>query len=154
MVESSSAKGPGLANQTLGFTLLEVLMVVAIIAILSAIAYPSYLGYITRANRAAAQGFMLEVSNRQERFLLDRRAYAANIGTLAVTIPNNVSQNYTVTTVSPSARAGAPSPSYDVNAQPTGSQATRDAACGTLTIDETGTKSISGSGSLSTCWRQ
>lgn len=152
MVESTSARRSVFPNQTTGFTLLEIMIVVAIVAILSAIAYPSYLSYITRANRAAAQGFMLEVSNRQERFLLDNRGYAATIGALAVVIPNNVSANYTVTTTSP--RLGVTTPSYRVDAEPILSQATRDAACGILTIIETGEKSIDGSGSLATCWRQ
>jgi type IV pilus assembly protein PilE len=138
-----------------GFTLGEVLVVMAIIAILSAVAYPSYLSYITRANRAAAQGFMLEVSNRQERYLLDKRAYATVIDStgLNVTIPKSVSDNYTVTTNSPSARAGAPSPSYDVVADPKPGQAARDAACGKLTIDETGHKSVAGTAGTSSCWR-
>lgn len=156
MVESMSVGRSVFPNQTMGFTLLEVMIVVALIGILSAIAYPSYLSYITRANRAAAQGFMLEVSNRQERYLLDNRGYATAIGTgaglLAVTIPNNVSANYTVTTTSP--RPSITTPSYSVDAAPTGTQATRDADCGILSIDETGAKSISGTGTVTSCWRQ
>ena len=153
MAELSTTGRKVLRTQGAGFTLFELLIVVAIIAILTAIAYPSYISYITRANRAAAQGFLLEVSNRQERFLLDNRGYAANIAAMTgLVIPPNVSANYNVTTTSP--RAGIATPSYSVDAAPTGNQATRDAACGTVTIDETGVKSISGPGPLTTCWRQ
>jgi len=133
-----------------GFTLGEVLIVMAIIAILSAIAYPSYISYITRAKRATAEGFMLEVANRQERYLLDNRGYAPDIGTLGIVIPPTVSNNYTVTTTSP--RAGVTT--YSVDAAPTGPQATNDASCGTLTIIETGVKSVSGTGGVTKCWQQ
>ena len=94
-----------------GFTLLEVMLVVAIIAIISSIAIPSYLQYVVRANRAAAQGTMLEVASRQERYLLDRRGYAADIATLTMSIPSSVSSNYTVTTPFP-ARAPARLPCH------------------------------------------
>ena len=148
----SRSDAHSMPGRSVGFTLIEVIIVVAVIAILSAVAYPSYLAYITRANRVAAEGFMLEVANRQERYLLDRRAYSASIGSL-VSVPPNVSANYTVTTTVP--RTGAPTTtSYTVDAVPGATQLARDAACGTLTIDETGTKSISGTGTVSTCWRQ
>ena len=140
-----------------GFTMTEVLIVIAIVAILTAVAYPSYTSYVTRANRNAAQGFLLEVSNRQERFLLDHRRYATAIGTATgqvdVTIPNSVSANYTVTTNVPSARAGAPATSFDVVATPIGRQLANDAACGTLAIDDTGQKSVTGSAGRASCWR-
>jgi type IV pilus assembly protein PilE len=42
---------------------------------------------------------------------------------------------------------------YSVSAAPLGAQAAADTACATLAIDQTGTKSISGSGSVAACWR-
>jgi type IV pilus assembly protein PilE len=98
---------------------------------------------------------MLEVANRQERFLLDNRGYATAIGTgagqLNITIPPSVSANYDVTTTSP--RPGVTTPSYSVDAAPTGGQATKDAGCGILTIIETGAKSVSGTSGTAACWR-
>jgi type IV pilus assembly protein PilE len=133
-----------------GFTLIEVMVTVAIIAILAAVAYPSYQNYIIRANRSAAQSFMLEVSSRQERILLDARAYAANIAALGISPPPSVSANYTIT----SAAVAGPPPGYTVTATPIGNQLAKDTLCGTLTLDATGTKTADGSGGVAQCWKQ
>jgi len=132
-----------------GFTLIEVMIVVAIIGILAAIAYPSYVSYITRSNRSAAQGYLLEVSNLQQRYLLDARAYAPDMGTLQATPPSNVSSNYRITTAR---SASTTPPGFTVTATPTGSQLSRDTACGTLTVDETGAKTATGSSGVAGCW--
>jgi len=137
-----------------GFTLIEVMVVVVIIAILAAVAYPSYRDYVIRANRNAAQSFMLEVASRQERYLLDARQYATAIGTggteLNITIPPTVSKNYTIATLG----VAGPPPAYTVTATPIGSQLADDGKCGALTIDQTSAKSISGSGTVAQCWQQ
>jgi type IV pilus assembly protein PilE len=130
-----------------GFTLIEVMVVVAILGIIAAVAFPSYRSYIIKANRSAAQSYMLEVAARQERYLLDARTYAADMATLGMTAPTNVSANYTVATV------GAAT-TYTVTATPSGKQATDDAACGTLTIDQANNKTIGGSGTVANCWKQ
>jgi type IV pilus assembly protein PilE len=128
------------------------MVVVAIVAILAAVAYPSYQNYIIRANRSAAQSFMLEVSSRQERFLLDARAYAANVAALGISPPPSVSANYTIT----SAIVAGPPPGYTITATPIPGtqQAIKDTLCAILTLDATGTKTASGSGGVSQCWKQ
>jgi type IV pilus assembly protein PilE len=60
-----------------GFTLIELMITVAIVAILTAIALPSYQGYVRKANRSAAQSFMLSAAAREEQVLLDQRSYVA-----------------------------------------------------------------------------
>src|SRR5437899_3232637 len=120
-----------------GFTLIELMVTVAIVAILAAIAYPSYTAYIVRSNRAAAQGYMLEVASVQQRYLLDARAYAANMTALNLVPPSNVSANYTIDTAP---KAGTTPPGFTVTATPILNQLARDTACGILTIDEAGTK--------------
>jgi type IV pilus assembly protein PilE len=133
-----------------GFTLIELMIVVAIVAILASVAYPSYVQYIVRSNRAAAEGYMLEVSGLQQRYLLDARSYAADMATLGATAPTTVSPNYTITTTAPTATT------FLVTATPVSgsSQATRDTNCGTLTIDQAGAKTASGSGGADKCWQQ
>lgn len=44
----------------LGFTLIELMIVVAIVGILSAVAYPSYTEYVRRGHRADARAGLLQ----------------------------------------------------------------------------------------------
>lgn len=62
-------------RRTAGFTLIELMIVVAIIGILASIAFPSYQVYVIRTQRSAAQQFLMNISSRQEQYLLDARAY-------------------------------------------------------------------------------
>ena len=126
-----------------GFTLIEMLIVVALVAILAAVAIPSYREYIKKSRRAEAQSYLLSIAARQQQFLVDTRAYAT-LATLTAALPTpaNVSAAYTVTMPDP---AGTP-PTFTVTAAPKTDQASEK--CGTLTINETGTKTAAVSG----CW--
>jgi type IV pilus assembly protein PilE len=133
-----------------GFTLIELMVVVVIIAIMAAIAYPSYVRYVARGNRSAAESFMLEVTSRQERYLVDARQYAPDLATLNLAIPSTVSPNYAVTITGVTSTP----PAYVVQAVPIGPQATNDATCGSLTINSAGVKGVSGAGGPVTCWNR
>ena len=130
-----------------GFSLIELMVAVAVVGILGAIAYPSYVSYITRTNRSAAATFLLQLANKEEQYLLDSRAYINNVNTL-LPPPTEVSRNYTIAITTASAPPG-----YTITATPSGSQATRDTACANLTLTQDGTKGISGTGSVTDCWR-
>ena len=145
-----SGKHAGRRGCAAGFTLIELMITVAVMGVLAAIAYPSYMNYVARGNRSAAQSFMLEVTSRQERYLLDARQYAADLATLGMTVPDTVSPNYSVTITGVTA---AP-PGYVVQAAPIGGQANNDANCGTLTISGTGAKAASGPGGVANCWNR
>ncbi|HZP92724.1 MAG TPA: type IV pilin protein [Burkholderiales bacterium] len=121
-----------------GFTLIELMIVVAIIGILASIAYPGYQRYVQRANRAAAQQFMLDLSSREQQYLLDARAYTATIGVggLNVTVPAEVTPNYNITIAVDNTAAP---PTFTITATAIGSQVSD----GDLTLNNLGQKTPS-----------
>ena len=129
-----------------GFTLIELMIVVVIVAIIASIGYPSYTNYTTKARRAAAEGFMMNVATKQEQYFLDARTYTTTVGAggLALAVPDDVAKHYTVTVAINA--AGAP-PSYTITATPVGAQLTQDTKCGTLTLTQSGAKTPA-----SDCW--
>jgi type IV pilus assembly protein PilE len=132
-------KIPFIRNHKLfGFTLIELMVTVVIIGILAAIAYPAYTSYGVRANRSAAQSFMLEVASREEQYLLDARSYTNTLGSggLNLTTPDKVAAKYGDPVISVNNLATPPS--YTITATPVaGSSQAND---GALTLDQTGTK--------------
>ena len=132
-----------------GFTLMELMIVVAIIAILSAIAYPSYITYITKSHRVAAEGCLSEYANYMERYYTTNLTYStATLPTLDCAVPQQTGNNYSYDLPASALSAS----KYSVTATPAAVQASRDANCGTLSLDQTGARSVTGPGGVSMCW--
>ena len=125
-----------------GFTLIEVAVVVLLLLILSAIAVPAYTSQVLKSRRAEAQAFMLAVQARQQQFLLDTRSYGTTLAVVGIPVSANVASAYTpvlaVSNVAP--------PTFTVTLTPRASQLSD--SCGTLGIDQAGTKSAA----TTNCW--
>lgn len=128
----------------LGFTLIELMVVVAIIGILASIAYPSYVDYVRRAKRVDAQAIMMENAQFMERYFTTNGTYAGAVLPKSQS-PENGTADYNMTTPTLTATA------YIVQAAPTGTFS--DPMCGTLTVSQTGARTKSGTGSLADCWK-
>lgn len=117
-----------------GFTLIELMVAVTIIGILAAIALPSYSQYLVRSNRAAAQSYLMELSQAQAQFMADSRSYAESVDDLDLPVPDNVAARYDIEI---ELEAGPPQ-AYTITATPksSGSQA----ADGILSIDQAGAR--------------
>jgi type IV pilus assembly protein PilE len=130
--------GTAVAARGRGFSLGELVIVLAIVAVLAAIAYPSYLAYKVRANRAAAQGFLIELAHRQHLRFLDARAFTGDLAELgASTIPAEIAAYYDV--AAPVVDNAASPPAFVVRA--TAKAGTMQAADGDLSIDSVGRRS-------------
>ncbi len=139
------------AGKSRGFTLIELMIVVVIVAVLAAVAIPSYRNYNMKANRSNAAQVMLNISNREEQYLLDARAYTEILGTSGLNISGEgwtctnsattgCSNNFYKITVAVTAGTSAP-PTYAITAVPeaTSYQVTD----GTLALNSAGVKSRS-----------
>jgi type IV pilus assembly protein PilE len=120
-------------QKTRGFTLIELIIVIAIIGILVAIAVPSYQNHLRKGRRAEAQGFVTQIAQRQQQYLLDARTYAFTVADLGLTPPASVSSHYAIAIT-----GGSTPPTFTVTADPSAS--TVQSPDGILTMTHTGAK--------------
>jgi type IV pilus assembly protein PilE len=118
-----------------GFTLIELTIALAVLSILVATALPAYQFSIVKANRAAAQAYVLDLANREEQYLLDARTYTTDRDTL-LAIPGAVSPYYTVTITVPTGSTIANA--YLITASPVATSMQKND--GNLTLTQDGTK--------------
>lgn len=127
-----------------GFSLIELMIVVAVIGIISMIALPSYRDYVKKANRSAAQQLMLNISNREEQYIIDRRQYAEILGSSELNIAQD---GWTCTNT---ATTGCSNSNYTVTATVSGTTYTITATAinnqvgdGNMTLTNAGAKTRS-----------
>jgi type IV pilus assembly protein PilE len=125
-----------------GFSLLEILVALVVVSVLLALAMASYQRYVTRAHRAEAVRALLGAAACQERLRAQSGYYdtsrcASGLDTGRYTFriePGDEAESLVFRVVAMPRRP----PSADT--------------CGNLSLDQAGTRSISGPGSLADCW--
>lgn len=133
-----------------GFTLIELMIAVAVIAILASIAYPSYQRYVNDTWRTRAVACLDELAQGMERRYTETFSYKNDDQPL----PNAecVSELANANRYSLAFADKEPTEqTFKIEATPSGPQAP-DADCGTLSLDQTGQASISGSGTIAQCF--
>lgn len=144
-------------HRTAGVTLIEVLVVVALVSILALLAVPSYQAQVNRTWRITAVGCLEELAQGMERRYTTRMSYA---GTEPP--PNGCVVNGDPNWVVPDERlagrwrfAFAVPPTRDaftLVATPSARQASPGPDCGSLSVDQSGRRAVSGRARMTDCW--
>lgn len=128
-----------------GFTLLELMVVVGIIAILAALVYPSYVREVVKTKRSKGAACLMEQAQFMERY------YATNMGYTGAVLPSTACSQELASDYSFAFSVAPAATTYTLSATPRGRQAAKDSFCGTMSINEKGTKTVTGTSSPSDC---
>ncbi|MCC7081134.1 MAG: prepilin-type N-terminal cleavage/methylation domain-containing protein [Burkholderiales bacterium] len=123
------------------FTLIELMIVVAVVAILAVVGYPSYRDHIARGQRSQGQQVLMDLAQRQEQFLLDRRQYNTDPGASpGLGVSNTLPQGFKYTLPNPLAGVnnGTVPPTYTVCIDPIAGSPVADRGDGRLCINSQG----------------
>jgi type IV pilus assembly protein PilE len=139
-----------------GFTLVEVMIVLTVVGLLTVIAVPSYQSYVVKGKRNQARAVLMSVSQMEERYYTNNNTYYA-VSAVPPNAepqgwPNFVGNSMTarIYNIAVASSVGSTiANSYTITATPSNGFA--DTQCGSLTLDNTGTKG-STLGNVSPCW--
>ena len=134
-------------NKQLGFTLIELMIVVAVVAILAAIAYPSFTDALRKSRRAEAFKGLLSMQLKQEEYRISNLGYVSDAAfTLNPSLLGNPTSNYYDFGIS----GASSSTFYTLKATAKGAQTGDNAGgipCATLTLDKADIKTHAD------CWK-
>jgi type IV pilus assembly protein PilE len=134
----------------MGFSLIELMVVVTIIAIIAAITYPSYERSVLKSHRSDAENLLSTDSQILERCYTQYFGYNGNGNVCSPPIVSSTQYGY-YTLASPA--ASITTNTYTLRVIAVGNQV-NDTDCESFSIDQTGTKTATNSagGSNPSCW--
>lgn len=131
-----------------GFTLLELMITVAVVGILAAIAYANYSEQVTKSRRSAGATCLEQAAQYMERYYTTHLTYED-----VPAAPKQIPQCDTETSPFYQVRLAADDVrTYTLEAVPQDVQETRDTKCGTLSVDQAGSREITGTADVTECW--
>jgi len=147
-----------------GFSLIELLTVVAIVGILAAIAIPSYREHVRRANRSEAKAALLENAQFMERTRAVSNSYKLDSANNPMTAdklpvkkaPRDGTTQYNIV-FSDEEDVGLTASKFVLMAVPADGSGMATDKCGTLTLNEQGTKDVKNAASgvsVADCWNK
>lgn len=144
-------------NKLLGFTLIELMIVVAVIGILLAVAIPSYQDSIRKGRRAEGRTALTELLQQQERYMTQTNTYLAFTNSAGTTSPTSVpfktySGDSQAKTSYHLSAAACPSSTINECVILTATPVTADPEAGNLQILSSGTKTCTGT-NTAVCWK-
>lgn len=129
----------------LGYSLLEVLVVFSLISIILAFTLPHYTSCLVKVKRLLAITLLEKAASELEIFYTQHHSYVqANLSQLGLNA--TADKSYILRLVNKQAN------SFVVALIPQGKQASADTACGIITLDSQGRKTITGSSTVAQCW--
>ena len=136
----------GQRRRIAGFTLIELMIAIAVVGILAALAFPSYQNYVLKSGRADAKAALYGAAQTLERCFTRYGRYdntACPLEQGDTEMSENDKYQLTVTTTTQT--------TFDLTAAPQAPQ-DKDTECGNFTLDHSGAKGVSGSGTVDDCW--
>lgn len=153
-----SPRAASSAASSRGFTLIELMVTVAIVAILSTIAAETYSSQVQKSRRTDARSALLDLAGREEKLYSVTNGYSAvpsdvgYPGTVAGQSFTVGSLYYQVTIATTNAVPGAPA-TYTITAVPVpGGLQANDTQCTSLSVNQLGVQSSTGTATTAICW--
>ena len=140
-----------------GFSLIELMIALVVVGILMVVALPAYRSQAQKTKRTLVQAEMLKILSRQEQFFVNNRVYSTTLAPLGFADPYVINSNGAMVDATATDRiysisfASSSSTAFVLQAVPQLEQG-NDSRCGTLKVDHTGARSVTGSSSAAHCW--
>lgn len=144
-VNRIDATTPAVPRRAAGFSLIELVIVMVVMAVLFAIAVPAYDSFVMKSRRAEARELLSSIAQAEGRYYANHAKFATTLDALGIHDDASLNAYYTVA-IDENGRG------YKLSATPQGAQQTD--VCGTLVLDDAGTRKVENASiDAADCWR-